>query len=103
MTGQFHLLAFIAVTGSVHGNEFFGERRHLLAEIQEMGVESVTGDRARSPKMEYIAEWGARRTILGTFGNQSLRPHLNSYDALETAWSRTLASDYRPRLPCFYG
>src|SRR5690606_6134569 len=38
-------------TRPVHGDEFLGERRDLLPQVQKMSVEGVAADRALSPKM----------------------------------------------------
>jgi hypothetical protein len=37
-------------------------------------------------KLEYLGEWGAKRTLLGCFRNVSMQPHLKSFYALEAAW-----------------
>lgn len=48
--------------------------------------------------LEYIAEWGARRSILGCFTNDSLRPVLNSYYNLEEAWRSNRVEAHRTYL-----
>lgn len=48
--------------------------------------------------LEYIAEWGARRAILGCFSNPSLRPVLGSYYDLEDAWRAARVNSHQTYL-----